>query len=70
MAEGVAPAAAGPKCRGGKGVGGADSGKVRARRGHGRKKTSLTWGVLESIDKDVTAVAMLMAKQYGYNMSL
>lgn len=70
VAESVATAAAGPKGKGGKGAGGADSGKVRARRGHGRKKTSLTWEVLESIDKDVAAVAMLMARQYGYNLTV
>ena len=49
---------------------GAGTEKVRARRGHGRKKASLTWDTLIAIDSDMARVAILMAQQYGYNLTL
>ena len=50
--------------------GGPGSEKVRARRGHGRKKSPLTWDTLIAIDSDMARVAALMAQQYGYNLTL
>ena len=49
---------------------GAGAERVRARRGHGRKKATLTWDTLIAIDSDMARVAILMAQQYGYNLTL
>ena len=44
---------------------------VRRRRGHGghkRKGPPLTWETLEALDPNMTRVAMLLAKEYGYSL--
>lgn len=46
--------------------------RVRARKGHGanarRQKTPLTWAALDAIDKNMSAVARIMAREYGYSL--
>ncbi len=39
---------------------------VRARRGHGKRRSSLDWPELEAVDFNMTLVARQLAKDYGY----
>lgn len=53
----------------GDGTGETSDAHVRRRKGHGKKKgPPLTWEVLSAVDANLTQVAMLMAKEYGYGM--
>ncbi|KAL3925261.1 MAG: hypothetical protein SGPRY_003688 [Prymnesium sp.] len=40
--------------------------KVKARRGHGRRKPGVTWQQLDEIDFNMSSVARRMAAVYGY----
>ena len=42
--------------------------RVRARKGHGRKKAVLSWQMLQAIDPNMTDVAQHMAISYGYDL--
>ena len=44
--------------------------RVRARKGHGRKKLVLTWETLQRVDPNITAVAQHLASSYGYHLTL
>ena len=48
-------------------LGNFSSERVRARRGHGRKRSVLTWQGLADVDANLTAVAKSMAVAYGYS---
>ena len=51
---------------GGGGGGGGGGDRVRARRGHGRRKATLTWEALREVDAEMAAVAWELAREYGY----
>ena len=40
--------------------------RVRARRGHGRKRTAVGWEELRGVDGPMAEVARRMARDYGY----
>ncbi|KAL3901530.1 MAG: hypothetical protein SGPRY_012264 [Prymnesium sp.] len=42
--------------------------KVKARRGHGRRRPGLTWQQLDAIDFNMSSVARRMAVSYGYEL--
>ena len=43
--------------------------RVRRRKGHGKRKgPPITWDVLRTIDPNMTRVAILLAKEYGYSL--
>jgi hypothetical protein len=43
--------------------------RVRARRGHGKRRGApLTWAVLAALDSNMTRVAQLLAREYGYRL--
>lgn len=48
----------------------ASSEQVRARRGHGHKKVTLSWSQLADVDHNMTMVAQSMTIAYGYNLTI